>query len=230
MCNEAAQLVDRVLPNVPIRQWVLSLPWELRGLAATTPAVLGALDRIFAQEIARLTKQLAGGIDGAETGSIGCPQRFGGALNVNPHLHTLAADGVFEKTGNGGVRFHEAKAPSKDDLGELAKRVRDRMVKWLPRHHWLDERAAEDQGNEAAEPSALAACTQLALAGGTFVARPFEPKANLDADLERRDRRFSARCDGFDVHCAVRIAADDDAGRERLARYCTRPPFALDRW
>jgi hypothetical protein len=27
----------------------------------------------------------------------------------------------------------------------------------------------------------------------------------------------------------VRIAADDDLGRERLVRYCTRPPFALDR-
>ena len=26
MCNEAVQLVDRVLPNVPVRQWVLSLP------------------------------------------------------------------------------------------------------------------------------------------------------------------------------------------------------------
>jgi hypothetical protein len=200
----------------PIRQWVLSLPWELRGLAATRPAVLGTMYRIFAQEIARLTKRLAGRIDGAETGSIGCPQRFGGALNVNPHLHTLVADGVFEKTGNGGVGFHEAKAPSKGDLGELAKRVRDRVVKWLRRSHWLDERAAEDPSNEAAEPSAPAACTQLALGGGTFVARPFEPKGNPDVDLERKERRFSARCDGFDVHCAVRIAADDDAGRERL--------------
>jgi hypothetical protein len=27
---------------------------------------------------------------------------------------------------------------------------------------------------------------------------------------------------GFDVHGAVRIAADDDEGRERLIRYCAR--------
>jgi hypothetical protein len=70
---------------------------------------------------------------------------------------------------------------------------------------------------------------QAQLAGGAFVARPFEPKDDPDADLDRRERRFSAAYDGFDVHCAVRIAADDDAGRERLVRYCTRPPFALDR-
>ena len=37
MCNKAVQLVDRVLPNVPVRQWVLSLPWELRRLAAMKP-------------------------------------------------------------------------------------------------------------------------------------------------------------------------------------------------
>lgn len=35
--------------------------------------------------------------------------------------------------------------------------------------------------------------------------------------------------DGFDMHCAVRIAADDDVGRERFVRDCTRPPFPFDR-
>ncbi|AUX23248.1 uncharacterized protein SOCEGT47_037710 [Sorangium cellulosum] len=56
-----------------------------------------------------------------------------------------------------------------------------------------------------------------------------EPKDNPDADLERRERRSSAARDGFDVHRAVRIAADDDQRRERLVRNCTRPAFALDR-
>lgn len=30
MSELAAQLVDRVIPDVPVRQWVLSLPWTLR--------------------------------------------------------------------------------------------------------------------------------------------------------------------------------------------------------
>jgi hypothetical protein len=34
---------------------------------------------------------------------------------------------------------------------------------------------------------------------------------------------------GFSVDASVRIAATDRAGRERLLRYCARPPFALDR-
>ena len=35
---------------------------------------------------------------------------------------------------------------------------------------------------------------------------------------------------GFAVDAAVRIAGADRAGRERLLRYCTRPPFALEHW
>jgi hypothetical protein len=117
---------------VPVRQWVLSLPWELRRLAAMKPGVVGAMDRIFAEEIARLTRRLAG-VDGAQTGSIGCPQRFGGSVNLHVHFHTIAVDGVFEKTDH-GVRFHEAPPSSKDDVAEVAKRVRDRSVRWLRRH------------------------------------------------------------------------------------------------
>jgi hypothetical protein len=30
MAQRAAHLVDHVLPDVPIRQWVLSLPYQLR--------------------------------------------------------------------------------------------------------------------------------------------------------------------------------------------------------
>ena len=34
---------------------------------------------------------------------------------------------------------------------------------------------------------------------------------------------------GFSVDGSVRIEATDRAGRERLLRYCARPPFALGR-
>jgi Putative transposase len=71
--------------------------------------------RTVAEEIARTTRRLAG-IEGAQTGSVGCPQIFGGSLNLHVHFHTIAADGVFEKTDAGGVRFHEAPPSSKDDV------------------------------------------------------------------------------------------------------------------
>ncbi len=47
--HEAACIPDRVLPNVPVRQWVLSIPFDLRALAATKPDVCTAIGRTFAQ-------------------------------------------------------------------------------------------------------------------------------------------------------------------------------------
>ena len=58
----------------------------------------------------------------------------------------------------------------------------------------------------------------LALAGGTFLGRPLTPKGGADESLDRREARFSACLNGESVHCAVRIAADDDEGRERPIR------------
>ncbi len=52
MANLAAHLVDRILPAVPVRQYVLSFPYELSGLAATRADVLAALNRIFCEAIA----------------------------------------------------------------------------------------------------------------------------------------------------------------------------------
>jgi hypothetical protein len=51
MANTAAAVVDRVLPDVPVRQYVLSLPYELRKLAAFKADVLTALGRIFVEAI-----------------------------------------------------------------------------------------------------------------------------------------------------------------------------------
>jgi hypothetical protein len=227
MANEAAVITDRVLPTAPVRQWVLALPRELSALGATKPDVLTALGRIFAEEIARITRRVANVAD-SETGSLSFPQRFGGSLNLHLHFHNVAVDGVFEKQ-DGGVRFYETRPPEKEEIEEVARRVHDRAVRWLRRHKYFDDRPAEDRGNEPAETTPIDGFSRLALASGTFLARPFAPREREDAKLERKPGRFAARRDGFDVHCGVRIAADDDEGRERLARYCARPPFAVDR-
>ncbi len=40
MVETSAHLVDHVIPNVPVRQWVLSFPWPLRLLFASRPDAL----------------------------------------------------------------------------------------------------------------------------------------------------------------------------------------------
>jgi len=94
MAEQAAHLVDRVLPNVPVRQWVLTLPWELRHLAAVRPDVLSAMSRIFVQCIFKELKR-ASGLPQAECGAVTNIHRAGASLNLNVHTHSQALDGVF---------------------------------------------------------------------------------------------------------------------------------------
>jgi hypothetical protein len=55
----AAHLTMHVLPDIPLRQCVLSVPFELRLLLARDPRALTAVGRIFVQEIFRWHRESA---------------------------------------------------------------------------------------------------------------------------------------------------------------------------
>ena len=98
MTDAAALLVDELLPRVPIRQWVLSLPFALRYLLATRPEVL---TRVLGIVYRAISGHLIGktGLTRASsaTGAVTLIQRFGSALNLNirgrGQLRLLAACG-----------------------------------------------------------------------------------------------------------------------------------------
>lgn len=90
--DSAAHLVDNVLPKRPIRKWVLSVPYPLRFLFATNPAVMSQVLTIahrvistFLVKSARMTVK-----SGAQSGAVTLIQRFGSALNLkSPLSHAL---------------------------------------------------------------------------------------------------------------------------------------------
>jgi len=53
MSATAAHLADHVFPDVPVRQWVLSVPFELRLLLAKRADALNTVGRIFVEEVFR---------------------------------------------------------------------------------------------------------------------------------------------------------------------------------
>jgi hypothetical protein len=121
MANVAAHLVDRVLPDVPVRQYVLTLPYELRRLAAFKADALTALARIFVEAVFARYLSRAGcdGIENPQCGSVNFVQRFG-SLNLHVHFHLLALDGVFARDARGGLVFHPAEAPTQTALDACA--------------------------------------------------------------------------------------------------------------
>ena len=111
MAETAAYLVDRVIPRVPVRQWVLSFPIPLRILFAAHPQLLTPLLRIVHRVITRfLLKQARLKHATADTGAVTLIQRFGSAANLNIHLHCLVLDGVYRRTAGQPV-FQEARPP-----------------------------------------------------------------------------------------------------------------------
>ena len=124
MAERAAHLVDKVFPPVPVRQWVLSLPHRLRYRLAwdhdLCRAVVGRTMRAIVGFLRRRARD-AGVTDG-RGGAVAILQRFGGALNLNVHIHALVVDGVFAKDGE-SVRFHPCPSLHAADVDEVLATV-----------------------------------------------------------------------------------------------------------
>jgi hypothetical protein len=101
MAETAAHLVDHVLPHLPVRQWVLSVPKRLRFLLQRDGAVLNMVLRIFLRVIEQSLHQHCPGaalVDKAalHIGAVAFIHRFGSSLNEHVHFHVCVIDGVFE--------------------------------------------------------------------------------------------------------------------------------------
>jgi hypothetical protein len=209
MEDAADHLVHDVFPEVPVRQWVLSLPRRLRFLAARDAKVASRLLDHFTQSLFAWQRRAArrSGVADPRTAGVTAIQRFGGAVNLNVHFHTLVPDGVFDLSGEGRAHFVPLPAPTDEEVARILATVIRKAERALGRF---------DADGEAEE----------------------DPLAALQArEVDRRMRfpdpfkhsRRSAHLDGYSLHAGVRIHAHDREGLERLCRYAFRPPFALDR-
>ena len=98
MAQTAAHLADHVIPPVPMRQWVISVPKRLRGCLADRPRAVAALTKNFLDEIERLLCAAVGvtrDVDAPASarprlGGISFLHRFGSALNHHVHLRALS--------------------------------------------------------------------------------------------------------------------------------------------
>src|SRR5271168_2426235 len=91
MAETAALLADEVLPDRPLRQWVLSLPQALRFLLAVNSE---ALTLVLGEVYRTISRHLIGkaGLTRARgaTGAVTLVQRFGSALNLTARIRPSA--------------------------------------------------------------------------------------------------------------------------------------------
>jgi hypothetical protein len=240
----AANLVDHVLPEAPIRQWVLTLPHPLRFPLAFDGAVLAAVLRIFVDTVTGWYRgrQQRRGLRGGACGAVAVIQRGSSDLRLNPHFHLLFLDGVYLPDGpDGAPLFHPAPGPTDANVQAVVHRARKRILRYLERRGVVTVVTAPGDGEltvvagDAAigESDPLLARLLAAAAAGAPPAGPAQRRAPVrltipaGASVQTKGRLCAQDC-AFNLHAASRVAANDRAGRERLCRYVLRPPLAND--
>lgn len=213
MADTAAHLVDRVLPHVPYRQWVLSLSRRVRFLLARDSELLGwvvtrFLTKVFAWQRRRARRL---GLIDPHCGAVTFVQRFGSLLNLNCHAHALLPDGVFVAAADGAVAFHALPPPSDAEVGRLLAQIARAI------HARVERLAEDDDGDEP--PDALAHDHAAALS------HPALPRFSSVSSATRR----TAFVEGYSLHADREIEVDDRDALERLCRYGARSPIADSR-
>ena len=94
--DSAPHLVDDVLPDVLIRQWVIPFPYRIRFLLAFDPKLCCGVRPIFVRCVQGSLARRAceQGVASQRAEAVVFVQRFGGALNLNLYFHALVLDGV----------------------------------------------------------------------------------------------------------------------------------------
>ena len=155
MAGTAAHLVDHVIPHVPVRQWVLSVPKRLRPFLHHRPRTASAVLHILLRALRASLKEASPTAPAtASMGAVSFLHRFGSSLNPHPHFHLCVVDGLFERVEyepnqdsghpTGDLRFHEATALTHELLEGLQHTIRSRVLRHFRRHGLLEPHDAED--------------------------------------------------------------------------------------
>lgn len=249
MADTAVHLEQSVLPRVPIRHWICSLPWGLRALLGYDRKLCAEVVSAFMAEVDRSLRWRAkrelgiASVSLAHTGSVVAVQRTDSALRLNVHFHSLVLDGVYVHENDdprAPLEFHELSAPTHADIAEVAARTAARVEKILrARGRSLDAELGDDTPPELAldEPG-LAACYAAAAQGVSVSGdRAGKPPLRLIAspDPPARPRAADAtdqpiaEVRGINIHAVQVVDGRDRRRVERLCKYITRPPVAQDR-
>jgi len=228
MAANAAHLVDSVIPEVPVRQWVLSLPFDIRFRLAYEPKLLGKVRKIFLRALMTWIKRRVKQehcVEG-KGGAVTFVQRFDSALRLAPHFHVCALDGVFVKTSEDQAFFYEVPAPSDAEVAQLNATIAKRVLR-LFRKLGLDASHADlDLEHDALVPIAAAAVQ------GRQALGPSAGKAASRLGRDPNTEILSRRCTrylGFSLHANVRLSSCARERLEKLLRYAARPAIATER-
>jgi hypothetical protein len=238
MAETAAHLVDHVFPEVPVRQWVLSVPYPIRYRLAYDSSLVRDVAQIFVRAIFSSIRRRAGIPSSnrkARCGAVGFIQRFSDALNLDVHFHFAALDGIYIENSKNELTFLPVGPPGDAEVARVAARVHRRVMRLMENRGIGPQADPEESDTLRRDEPLLAELYSASIAGrvatGPRAGRPImrigdEPDAE---DVKRKSGRSCAVVEGFSLHAGVGVSARNRARLEHLLRYCLRPPLSTER-
>lgn len=236
MSERSIHLIEKVLPWVPMRQWVLSIPFELRYWMAADPALLKRVNRIVIQEIdnAIRRKMRDLGFASGEGGQVSFLQRAGGSVNMNLHWHILAIDGFYTVDDKNSLCFHRIPELKNQELEKVLTRVSKRVIKHLRKIGKLagvDEQPIDEEASDLfshIKGSSVMGRIALGERAGQRVRR-IGGSFGHEGEKPLMRGYLCASMNGFSIHAATSIKDYDRDGLEKLIRYMGRGAISQER-
>ena len=224
MSDTAAYLSEVILYKRPVRQWVLTFPVWLRRAVAHSQRLASRILAIHIKEIESYFCSRSS--SRGQIGAVTVIQRFGGALNLNPHFHTLVPDGLFVKTKVGTAQFRPVGPPTTSDINRILHRIMQGILRFLQNNGFAMSRKL---GGHALNDCVDASIGQYQLLGASPGNRLPSTKVDGPQPNIRFDNRLVAKSEGFSLHAGVYVPATDPGGLELLCRYVARPAISQKR-
>jgi hypothetical protein len=198
----------------------------LRFLFASQPKIMGRVLGIVYHCIAsHLIKKAGYTHTSARTGAVTLIQRFGSALNLNIHFHMLFLEGVYVDHSNRTTWFRWVKAPTSQELTQLAHTIAQCVGRFLEQQGLL-ERDAEnsyltgDAADDDPINQLLGHSITYRIAVGPQAGRKVFTLQTLPAcDPEDQSGDTVGKVAGFSLHAGVAASANERNKLERLCRY-----------
>jgi len=234
-------LVDYVIADVPLRHWALTFPPPLRYLLAYDSELCTKALNIFVHTVFGWQRRVAKrelGLDSVEQAvpaAITAIHRVGSAINLNLHLHSAIADGVFvQRSAAERPEFRALPAPEKGDVVALAWEVCQKTTRMLQKAGKYFDADPSEADKLAQEYPLLAACCAASLQGSVAMgARAGQRVMRSGEYVEHGENgnieQVRTLGHGFNLHAGMRVSASDKQGRARILRYILRPPIATKR-
>jgi Putative transposase/Transposase zinc-binding domain len=246
MAQTAAHLVEQVLPWVPTRQWVVSVPIPLRYWTASSPDLTAKVHTIIRTTIGQyyINQAVTRGLprDKVHPGSVTFIQRFGSALNLNVHYHLLFLEGVYlDRTDQGRPpRFLQGEPPTDTDITAVIQKISRRVIRKLRRLGYLETglEAPVATGYDPLRDTApelartMAASVQQRLAFGERAGQQVRRIGSGFGSEGEAPRLTGPRCasvNGFSLHANTAIPGHRRDQLEQLIRYTSRGAVSLER-